>query len=1571
MNPPRPNSFPTRIVASLLLLTGLAISIPIMSAEVDLERMPVGVAKIDITPEYPVRLAGYGNRRAESQGVAQRLFAKAIALGGDDGEGPAIWITYENCGLTPSMRKQVAVRLKELAQVKSARLAISVTHSHTAPCLTDWAPYIFGADIPPEHQQHIDQYTRELTDKLVTVARAALANRAPAKLSWGVGQVGFAVNRRVLKDGQWTGFGVQTDGPVDHSLPLLAAHDATGKLVACVATYACHCTTLGGTFNRIAGDWAGFAQASIEADHPGSFALVAIGCGADANPNPRQDDLAVCENQGRQLATEVGRLLTTKLRPIRGPIQCKLAHIDLPYETARTEQQWTELAANSDASGYHAKQYLARLKQGEKLPTTLSYPIGTWTFGQDLAMVFLGGEVVVDYAIRLREEFQADRLWINAYTNDVPCYIPSRRILREGGYEADRSMAYYARPNRFSAEVEDLIMDAVQKLLPHWVYASQKQVDFPPPKSAEESLAAIHVPKGWKVELVAAEPLIEDPVAFDWGPDGRLWVAEMCDYPNGVAWEKPGDPLGVPGGRIKVLTDTDGDGKYDKVTLFLDQVAFPNGIKVWRKGVLITAAPSILYAEDTDGDGHADKCEPLFTGFVEGNQQHRANGLRWGVDNWLYVANGDSGGKIRSAKTGAEVSISGRDVRIRPDDGQIETQSGQTQYGRCRDDWNNWFGGNNSNPLWHYVLDDHYLRRNPHFTPPSVRRDVPEFPGTAPVYPASRTLARFNDFHTANRFTSACSPEVYRDDRLLSALGSNGTHVFICEPVHNLVHREVMSAEGVSFRSRRADGERESEFFASADNWSRPVMARTGPDGAIWIADMYRQVIEHPEWIPATWQRKLDLRAGTDRGRIYRVSLAAESQRRPVPRLDQLDSAALVAALEHPNGWQRDMVQQLLLWRNDLSVVPLLEKMVAQSSQPLARLHALYALDGLQKLTAEIILRALHDPHPGVRRHAVRLSEPQLNVSPQLAAAVVKLAPDDDAMVRMQVASSLGEWKNPAAGEALASLALAAGDQDLLVIAALSSVNSTNIESMTADILATPQPLQGLSQQLLSIAFGLGDKAGVNRIVTATLERSKRASATERLASAAGLLTALRPRNESLEAIFDSAITQQFLSLAAEARLIASDENAPLEARQMAVRMLGVQLRPDPKDAELLASLLSPRQPPELQSAGLAGLSGRFPQQVSEKALAGWRSHSPALRAQILDVLFMRPPTTLEFLAAVERGEVLTSQVDARTRQLLTRHRVTAIRERAAKLFVAETASTRAQVVAQLQSVVALNSDPAHGKTLFGKRCAVCHKLDGIGQNVGSELTALTDKSPNSLLVAILDPNRAVEDKFLDYIAATTDGRQVTGILTNETSTSLTLVGQEGKQVTLRRNEIEVLQSSGKSLMPEGLEKDLSAQDLADVIAYVRSVSSPAKSFPGNHPDLGEVRDDGSIRLPAMRAKIYGPTLVFEEKYRNLGYWKSSEDRAVWMMNVPKAGRYQVRLDYACEDSAKGDRFLITIGEQSVGGAVTSTGSWDSYRGQSAGTVELPAGYSELIMRSDGPVRSALMDLRQIILAPE
>ncbi|MFV1968912.1 MAG: neutral/alkaline non-lysosomal ceramidase N-terminal domain-containing protein, partial [Pirellulaceae bacterium] len=248
------------------------------------ETVPIGVARMDVTPNHPVRLVGYANRKDESEGVAGRLWAKAMAIGSDQGDGPAILLTVDNCGVPDNVTEEVARRLAEKADIRRERLMVCSSHTHTGPWLEGFLPWHYSEPVPESHKEHIRRYTRTLTDAMVQVALDALAARQPGQLSWAQGTVGFAVNRRVIKDGKWAGFGVSPEGPVDHSLPVLCPSDAQGKLKAVVVNYACHCTTLTGRHNEVHGDWAGLAQQFMEQQHPDVVAMITIGCGADANP---------------------------------------------------------------------------------------------------------------------------------------------------------------------------------------------------------------------------------------------------------------------------------------------------------------------------------------------------------------------------------------------------------------------------------------------------------------------------------------------------------------------------------------------------------------------------------------------------------------------------------------------------------------------------------------------------------------------------------------------------------------------------------------------------------------------------------------------------------------------------------------------------------------------------------------------------------------------------------------------------------------------------------------------------------------------------------------------------------------------------------------------------------------------------------------------------------------------------------------------------------------------------------------------------------------------------------------
>jgi putative membrane-bound dehydrogenase-like protein len=1598
--------------------------------------VPIGAAVADITPAFPVRLAGYGNRATESEGVAARIHARALAIGGEPERPLSILVTVDNCGVPGSVVESVFAAVAVNHRISREHFAVCSTHTHSGPWLRNFAPNIL-TDLPEEEATHLEQYEAELTAKLVKVTDNAIAARRPGKLSIARGKVDFAINRRTLTDGRWTGFGETPDGPVDHEFPMIAAHDVDGKLIAVLANYACHATTETGQFNKISGDWPGFAADMIEADNTGAIALIAIGCGADANPTPRGTH-EMARQHGRAVADEVATLLeaaatgqvTGQIRPLDPRINCQMARVDLPLGPLPSREEWEQRSKEPGHSGVHARHFLKLLDDGKSIPTTVpEYPVQTWCLGEELAMVFLGGEVVVDYSIRLNDMLDSDRLWINAYSNDVPCYISSKRILREGGYEADRSMVYYKHPTRLAPEAEDIICDAVQKLLPHTFYSEALRADFPGPKTAEDSLACITTRANLRVELVASEPLISDPVAFDWDVQGRLWVVEMGDYPSG----RPDKPLAAKdtdhtsGGRVRVLEDTDNDGRYDRATTFLDNLPFPNGIALWRNGVIITAAPDVIFAEDTDGDLAADRRQVLFTGFTTGNQQHRVNGLRWGMDGFLYLANGDSGGEINvvsalensnPSNAMARLNINGRDLRIDPDNGQMDTVSGRTQFGRERDDFGNWFGNNNSNPIWHYVLEEHYLQRNPHTRVSTTKTEVAEVPGAAPVFPTSETLARFNDFDKVNRFTSACSTAIYRDNFLGAEFYSNA---FTCEPVHNLVSRLVLKRDGVTFAGRRSDDEQESEFFASSDNWTRPVMVRTGPDGAVYVADMYRQVIEHPTWIPAEYQRKLNLQAGSNRGRIYRLvpsaeccsstgdsdrqsqadkstvvpsasdtgtseaSFSGQQQPSPLPELrgwfttswNETITDDLVERLASPNGWWRDTAQRILRHRHDVPVARLTELSRSHPSAAV-RIQSLYTSQHVS-VTGDanrlrLLLSALKDQDSEVRRHAVRLLEsPLLRGDARLSGEVLKLVNDPSPLVRRQLALSLGESRHRDSAGALAALLQQDATEPRIVDAVMTSLTPDNIADVLRKTVSSGDVSDEIVVRLIHQAAAM-QKSDILRQPLLTIFQRLNPSARQNPVfweTATQVLNNVRQHDIVNSAITSDARIAAAVSQAmASALELAADTGAPVDLRASALQFAALDRTPDPDKAERLVKLLGPDSPPPVQMAAAAAVIQNSPR-ATATLFDQWNSITPAVRSSIVHQLLQTSSQTNLLLTALAEKRLAASDIDASSRERLLNHRNEKLRL-LAKQFLETTAVTaRSIVVDEWQAQIANRpGDTASGKVVFEKRCATCHRLKNTGKSIGADLAALKDRSTGAMVTAILDPNKAVETKFLSYTAVTNDGLTFSGMLLNETGNGVTLMGTDGKEHVLLRINLEELTCSNRSLMPEGLEKDLTPQDLADVIAFVQSSGVKWKQFQGNEPQLITADVDGTLTLSAATAEIYGPSLVFETKHRNLGFWSSTSDYAVWNIDSPKSGHWTVEFEYACDNSTAGNPLKLSTGSRLLTARVPGTGSWDDYRTWAAGSIDLGRGRRQLVVTAPQEPSFALIDLRAIRLIP-
>jgi len=447
-----------------LLALALACELPggVSAADTPLS---FGFAKAEITPHEPLRLSGYGNRTEPYTGIDEPLWIRAMVA--RDAAGPArALVTVDTIGLPGQLVDQIARRLRRRHGIDRPDFVICFSHTHTAPHISGGLTNIFAKPLTDEQRAKSKDYTERLATTLVDCVGRAIADLAPGTLHAAEGRVTFAQNRRVLTDGKWTGFGVNPDGPVDHSLPLLKITGVDGQLRAIIFNYACHCTTFGSDHNRINGDWAGYAVQYLEEAFPGTCALCTIGCGADANP-PRDRERAMqfAQAEGREIEREVKRLLETPMRPITSPLTTRFGYAQLPIERPTVDELKQQLDDQRAQVRNHAQNMLAIHQQQGSLPRTHAAPLQVWRFGDQLAMVFLSGEVVVDYALRLQRELEPLPVWVTAYANDLFAYVASQRMRSEGGYEVDHSMIYYNLPGRWAEGTEGIFVRRIHELL--------------------------------------------------------------------------------------------------------------------------------------------------------------------------------------------------------------------------------------------------------------------------------------------------------------------------------------------------------------------------------------------------------------------------------------------------------------------------------------------------------------------------------------------------------------------------------------------------------------------------------------------------------------------------------------------------------------------------------------------------------------------------------------------------------------------------------------------------------------------------------------------------------------------------------------------------------------------------------------------------------------------------------------------------------------------------------------------------------------------------------------------------
>ncbi len=996
------------------------------------------------------------------------------------------------------------------------------------------------------------------------------------------------------------------------------------------------------------------------------------------------------------------------------------------------------------------------------------------------------------------------------------------------------------------------------------------------PFSPADSLKTFQLSEDFRVELFAAEPQVVDPVEIVFDENGRIYVAEMLDYP-----EDP--PPGKPArSRIKMLEDTNGDGRIDgrdRAVVFADQVLEVSGILPWKGGLIVCSAPDILFMKDTDGDGRADLRKVLYTGFPLVNPEGRITNPRYAIDNWIYAANNGADGRITSPDHPEQppILVRGADFRFRPDRGLAEPSSGPAQYGLTFDDWGNRFISHNTIHLRHVVVPMHYLARAPLLAIPAVSYDISDhgrpsarmFQITPPqVWRVDRSRIRQHR-HDENQpgrieqvsgyFTAATGSTVYNGDVFPKEYWGN---IFTGDVAGNLVHRDILSPDGATFRASRAkDG---VEFLASTDIWFRPCTFANAPDGNLYMVDMYREFIETPESIPEAIKKKMNYWSGDDKGRIWRIVPNKPLRQRELkPNLGAASAAELVQNLASANGWHRITAQRLLVERQDRAAVPLLKELAGKSDYPQARLHALWTLEGLSALEPEMVLRAMKDSHPAIREHALRLAEPWLAKpresaapgKPRESAVSVKLKPLADAVLAMtrdpeprvqfQLAFTLGELaaRNGSGGDAqralaaLADLAARHADDRWFRIAILSSAHDS-AEEFFQLLRAKGSALENadLLAQLAALIGAKHDAREMSQFLGALPQLKKPEAALAGLAKGLKLAGVSGLRVSGAESAFQRLLSNSMpdvnqaaweaaryfelrglVKMAAEGALA---PNLPLAKRAAAIRALrGGSFR----EAEpVLRKVLDSHPPSELQAAAVESLAAFDDAAVAPTLLAYWQSYSPEAREKALDALLKHRARAPLLLQAVAEGRVEAAALDAAARARLLEHTDSVVAQRARQLFRSE-AGDRERVVESYRDALKLRGDVARGKQVFEKECAKCHMPRRAGGRVGPDLSGINNKTREELLTSTLNPSYAIEPRYVNYLVTTKDGRMYDGVIANETPHAITLRSGSGDaDETILRSNIAEIRASRISLMPDELEKSLRKQDLADVIAYLR-----------------------------------------------------------------------------------------------------------------------------------------------------
>lgn len=928
------------------------------------------------------------------------------------------------------------------------------------------------------------------------------------------------------------------------------------------------------------------------------------------------------------------------------------------------------------------------------------------------------------------------------------------------------------------------------------------------------------------MSVFAREPDVVDPVALCFPADGSCLVVEMRDYPLGVGDGK------LPGGRVRRLRDTDGDGRADESVVFAEGLSYPTSITPWRGGVLVAAPPDMVYLEDADGDGRAEVRRVVATGFPLGVTDSNFNGLRWGPDGRIHGVNAGNGGRISMTQNpdADPVTLGRLDFAFDPEAGRlattVETGGG---FGLVFDDWGRSFTAHNREYLMQRAVPQRYLEGIPSsrwlgpFTV-FIARD-----GHATrLFPIGNVQTRVNHPEQAGHFSSGSSTFYFG----YSPFGPEWeTSILTCDQAASVIHRDELRLTGPVAVADPTNGDGK-EFLASRDVAFRPTALEHGPDGAVWMLDMQREVIEHPDYIPAEVRKTMNLREGDDRGRIYRLAPTAGLPAADPP-LAGAGAEVLVSALASRSPWRRETAHRLLLETKPVAVRPALEVMAADESAPVARVRALWVLQSWGVMTDTLLKSALGSATPGVRSVALVLTEER---SATVFAATVLAALQDPApSVRLQAALTAGALRLPNRASPLLEMLRRDAADPWLVKAALIGMGEEAPVALTQALARSADgPPDGALEPLARLAVSFGKPLPVLDAATLTSglaaglaagaapaaaeERAAWQSRLERWAGSAP--EAARPLLFDLAGALGVSVPEGLDSELGRAAELARDAARPEGERIKAVTLLARGPSADP-----LVPLLDGATSAGLQQAVVAALQRHRAPALGARLLERWPMVNPAVRPAFVSLFVDHRPWHEALIGALERKEIVFGELnlDLEQRRAFIKDGDPKLRERALRFFDDHEYSNRRQSVADLLARLPAKGDSRAGFRLFMERCQMCHVRGTLGNAVGPELLGLNYRSTEDLLSHIVDPNMAIHPNYVACTVVTKTGERHTGLLRDESADSVSVLMPLGSLVTVPRAQVESVTTLNRSLMPEGLESGLLPEEIKGLIEFLQS----------------------------------------------------------------------------------------------------------------------------------------------------